>query len=203
MKTSFELKGYFNNKSIQQNFRFYVTFIDNPFNVDLVKRIGIFPLTENWHVLSVTTPQYDFKKEVQNYGPLPRSYPYMDYDGMEFKVEFEEDKWGTIGNLVTYLQRRVVDDKGIYTPPGKVKIPRVIVTTLNENNLPVGIFTFHQCYYLQCSENEYRYGSNESVKYNVTFNSDFMTAHFPLAIGGLITKGIGLGQKIKDGFTVG
>jgi len=193
-----ELKGFFANKSILQNFRFSVTFIDNPFNFELVKRIGPFPITESWHVLGVTIPQYDFKKEVQHYGPILRSYPILEYDGMEFKIDFEEDKYGTVGKFITYLQRRVVDTNGVYTPPGKVKISRIIVTTENENGAPVGIFTFHQCYYLQCSDVDYRYNENDSVKYSVVFNADFMTAHFPIALGGLVNKAKGIVDKIGN-----
>jgi len=181
---SSELRGFFSEKSIQTNFRFNVTFIDNPSNIDLIKRIGPMPLLENWHILGVSIPQCDFKKEVQMYGPVPRSFPYIEFDGMEFKIEFEEDSYGTIGYFVTYLQRRVVDKRGYYTPPGKVKIPRVIVVTEDHNGFPVGVFTFHQCYFLQAQEIEYRQDGNESVKYSVVFNSDFMTAHFPQRVLG-------------------
>ena len=73
------LKGFYSfSKTIQPNFRFYVTVFDRDI-------LTVLPIIKYWHVLSVSVPNYDWKKEVVKYGPLPKSLPYLDYDGMEFK----------------------------------------------------------------------------------------------------------------------
>ena len=196
--TSNSLKSFFNHKTIQPNFRFEVTFIPDVWNVDMLKRIGPMPVINDWHVLSVSIPSFDFIKEIQKYGPFVRSFPVLEYDGLEFKIDFEEDSYGTIGYFLNYLQRRIVDRRGYYTPPAKVKLPAVVVTTYDSKNLPVGVFTFYQVNYLQTSEVEYRQDSNESVKYSVVFNSDYMTAHFPRKLEGTLVSGKQFVDNVKN-----
>jgi hypothetical protein len=104
-----ELGGYYSgrgySKSIQLSHKFYVTFIEDPVrNFRLAPDIGIMPIIKNWHVLNVTVPTYNFKKEIQKYGPMVKSIPVMDYNGFEIKVTFEEDGLGTISYLINWLQ---------------------------------------------------------------------------------------------------
>lgn len=200
-----ELKGYYQgNKTVQPVFSFYVTFIDRGIlgfgDQELYNRIGPMPLIEHWHVLSVAVPNYDFKKEPMMYGPIPRSYPYLEYDGLEVKIVFEEDANGTIGNLINWFQRRVVDRDGTYTPPGQVKIDRLLVETHDNTGIPVGLFTFHGVYLLQASEVEYSYATNDNVKYSCVFNADWVNSSFPKKIVGnaaqkLIGTGVNLGVR--------
>lgn len=198
-----ELKGYYNKKTIQPNFKFFVTFLDRSVlgynDYELYARVGPMPIIEHWHVTSVTVPSYDFKKEPMMYGPIPRSYPYLEYDGLEVKIEFEEDENGTIGNFINWFVRRVVDRDGTYTPPGKVKIDRLLVETHDNNGVPVGLFTFHGVYLLQASEVEYNYNSNESVKYSCVFNADWVNSYFPKKIvGNAAQKLLGTGVNLAS-----
>ncbi len=183
---SLELRGYFSKKifakSIQPNYNFYVTIIDKGILTSL-------PLIKHWHVLSVSTPNYDWKKEVQMYGPLPKSFPYLDYDGLEFKIQFEEDNIGTIGDFINSVQKRVVNQDGTYNAPNNVKINRILVTTMDDNDIPVAHFTFHDCYLLNTGENEYNYASNESVKYDTTWNCDYFSVIYPKRGIGNVVKG--------------
>lgn len=180
------LRSYFSDKTIQTNFRFYVTILDRSIiglnDPNLYARTGPMPEIQDWHVTNVSLPLYDFKKENMTYGPIPRTYPYLEYDGLELKIDFEEDENGTIGYFVNWLTRRIIDRDGTYTPPGQVKLDRIIVETHDKNSVPVALFTFHNCYYLQATVTDYAYNGSESVKYSITFNSDFMNSYFPKKI---------------------
>jgi len=171
-----ETKKFFTTKSILQNFRFYVTIIDIP-NADK----PILPIIQNYHVVSVNLPDYDFKKETQRYGPLAKSFPILDYDGLELTMVLEEDKFGTIGSLVHELKQRVLNKNGLYTPPGLNSINRVIVTVENENEIPVAIYTFKDTFFLKADQTEYNHSGNESVKYTLTLNADYYSVKFPIS----------------------
>ena len=194
-----ELSGYFSGnvaigKSILPNFRFYVTIFDNPYSVlkykELYSRIGIMPTIKHWHVLNISIPQLDVKKETQMYGPLPKSFPYIDFDGHELKMQLEEDSLGTIGYFINWLQKRIVDKNGLYTPPDQVKLDRVIVEVEDMNQIPVVVYTFHKCYFLNASDVTLDYSTSDSIKYDLVMNADWMDAQFikmaPLAATGAI-----------------
>lgn len=174
--TNSQVKAYFSKKvftkTVQPNYKFYVTIIDKAIFTSL-------PLIKHWHVLSVNVPNYDWKKEVVYYGPLPKSYPYLETDGLEFKIVFEEDEMGTIGDFLHSFQKRILNQDGTYNAPNNIKINRILVSTEDRYSLPVALFTFHDCYLLQAGEVEYNYASNESVKYDTTWNCDYYSAQFP------------------------
>jgi hypothetical protein len=181
----FELKKFFNDKTILPNNKFYVTIIDKSQygggDRNILLRAGLTPILEHWHVLSVKLPSYDFKKEAQKYGPLPRSFAVLDYDGLELSINFEEDENGTIGNFINILQRRIIDRDGLYSAPAKMKLDKIIVQIEDHHGKPTAIYTFSNCFYLKSNEVNYAYDGNESVKYDVIFNADYYNVVFPRA----------------------
>jgi hypothetical protein len=67
-----------------------------------------------------------------------------------------------------------------------------MVTTEDQFGLVVANFTFHDCYLLQVGEVEYNYNSNESVKYDTTWNCDYYSVQFPKRGGiNLLKSGLG------------
>jgi len=173
---AFELAGYFSkrmfSKTILQNFRFFVTIYDKSMFTTL-------PVIQHWHVLSVTLPNYDWKKESLMYGPVPKSFPYLEYDGLELKMNLEEDEFGTISDFIHSLQKRVLNTDGTYNAPNKVYIDRIMVTVEDRFGIVVNHFTFHECFLLQASDIEFNYGSNDSIKYDLTFNCDYYSVLYP------------------------
>ena len=189
-----ELQGYFHgptaalSKTILPNYRFFVTidpFVDAAKMIssqakrDIFFRCGPMPIIKHWHLVNVTIPQYDFQKETMYYGPMPRSFPILNFDGFELRMEMEEDTLGTISHFIAYLQKRIVDVDGLYSPPNAVKLDRIIVQIEDQNSVPVMIYTFHNCFFLQASDVTYDYGDNQSVKYQIVFGADFMSSVFP------------------------
>jgi len=185
------LNKYFNfGKSILQNNKFYVTFLDNAiFKIGtssqakkVFERCGPMPVIQHHHVLSCNLPQYDFKKEVQQYGPIVRSFPYMDFDGFELKIELEENTLGSIAYFVNWLQRRIIDRGGYYTPPEYAKFDSIIIEIEDSAGIPVAIYQYKNCYYLNSNSTDLNYGGNESIKYQMVFNADYLQVVFPKSV---------------------
>jgi hypothetical protein len=171
------MNKFFATKSILPNYRFIVTFIDIP---NLYK--GLKPIIlENQTVISVNLPDYDFKKESQKYGPLPRSFPVLDYDGLELTMVLEENAFGSIGTMIHKLKERILDYSGLYNPPALNKINRVVVTVMNDREIPVAVYTYRQCAFLKADQTEYNHSGNESVKYTLTLNADYYSVNYPIS----------------------
>lgn len=180
-------------KSIQKCYRFNVSFFppaamkSSPY---IYKRMGPMPLIRAFHVKNISIPQYTYKKETQFYGPAPRSFPILEHDGFEVKIEFEEDDRGTIGNFINWLQRLAINqDFGTYTPPDYVKLDMIGVITENDVGVPIACYTLHNPFYLNATGPDLDYADNASIKYSITFNVDIINSFFPQsALFSQITK---------------
>jgi hypothetical protein len=170
-------------KSIQKCYRFTVTFFppkDMKLRPDIYGRVGPMPLIRAFHVKNISIPQYTYKKEVQYYGPAPRSFPILEHDGFEVKIEFEEDDRGTIGSFVNWLQRLAIDPNyGTYTPPDYVKLAMIGIITESDFGIPIACYTLHNPFYLNASGPDLDYSDNAAVKYNIAFNVDIINSFFP------------------------
>lgn len=172
-------------KTIQKAYRFFVYFIPDILpGIDktlLYNRIGYPPILRSWHVQSIDLQNYKFDKDVQHYGPIPRAMPRLDFDGFEIKIDFEEDDKGTIAYFINWLQRSIIDEKGLYTPPDICKIPVIFVLTENDIGLPIGLYSLHDLFYMSSDGPNAGYDKNESVKYNIVFNADRINSFQPQA----------------------
>jgi len=173
-------------KSIQKQYRFFVTFFPNLFlarqRPQIFNEIGPMPLIRSFHIQAISIPQYAFKKETQYYGSAPRSFPILQHDGFEVKIDFEEDDKGTIGFFISWLQRLAIEPTyGYHTPPDFVKIPMIAVVTENDIGAPIAAYTLHDAFYLNASGPDLDYAANGSVKYSITFNVDIINSFFPQA----------------------
>ena len=173
-------------KSIQKTYRFFVTFFPNYFlskqRPEIFKEIGPMPLIRAFHVQAISIPQYAFKKETQYYGTAPRSFPILQHDGFEVKIDFEEDDKGTIGFFISWLQRLAIEPTlGYYTPPDFVKLPLIGVVTETDDGVPIAAYTLHDAFYMNASGPDLDYSTNGSVKYSITFNVDLINSFFPQA----------------------
>ncbi len=174
-------KFYSDEKSIQRSYNFLVTINNDESGFSYLPNGEQMPKIESHHVLNVSVPQYGFKKEIQYHGPYPMSFPVLEHEGFEIKITFEEDNKGTISNLVNWLQRRIIynDGSGRYVPPRRNRIQSIFIqvvdTVLNSGEVINEIlrYEFTNCYFLRASEPNYDYGTNESIKYEIVFGSDF------------------------------
>ena len=169
-------------KSIQKCYRFTVSFFPPDFsdNPTLAKRVGPMPLIRAFHVRGLSIPQYTFKKETQYYGPAPRSFPILEHDGFEVKIDFEEDERGTIGSFVNWLQRLAIEPvNGLYTAPDLVKLPLIGVVSESDIGVPIACYSLHDAFYLTATGPDFDYADNTSVKYGITFNCDIINSFFP------------------------
>ncbi len=167
---------YGDDKSIQRSYTFEVDIInDNSPGRNFLPDGESMPEIKNFHVLNVVIPQWSFKREIQYHGPFPRSFAVLDHDGFELKISFEEDDVGTIAKLIDWMQRRIFmrDGSGRYVPPGKNKIALIVVKVLDAAKNVVYIFKFPDCYFLKASEPTFDYATNESIKYEIVFGTDF------------------------------
>ncbi len=201
-------------KSIQKSFRFYVSILPdyltflNPKKQEMFLDIGMMPVIKSWHVKSVKIPQYQYETVTQQYGPVPRSLAIMKNDGFDVSIDFEEDEYGTIGDLVNWLQRSIVDNDGFYRSPDAYKIPLISVITETDFGLPLGVYTLHNAFYKNAEMSSLSYDSSSAVSYSITFNVDIINSFFPMAyamnpqqsspnaVGGILKKVSGVGGKI-------
>jgi hypothetical protein len=165
-------------KSIQHSFRFYVTMFDNPFG-GRERPNGPMPIIRSYHVTDITIPSYQAEKVTQLYGQIPRSFPVLKMgEELAVTIGFEEDENGTIAYFINWLQRLIMNQDGLYRSPMDMKFSFIIVEIQDNQGLPVVYYTFHDPYFLQTSEPQYSYASDESIKYNITFGVDRISTHF-------------------------
>ncbi len=171
-----ELNEFYGDaKSIQKSFDFLVTLINDNVNSYLPDGEPM-PEIKEWHITNITIPTYEFKKEIQYHGPFPYSHPVLEHDGFEVTVTFEEDAKGTIARLIDWLQRRIIRKNGRYIPPGKNRLTGIycdVIKTEDNKRIITNKFYYTNCYFLRASAPTYDYGTNESIKREVTFGADF------------------------------
>jgi hypothetical protein len=131
------LVHFYNYKSVQPTFLFYVTIEDDGITKFLNggRRTPLNGQTERdvrgasnkkeafgqdcireWMVASCEIPFFKFSKQKQQLGPFVNSFPILDHDGFEFTIKFEEDNHGTIHSLIEHFSNRNIDKDGYYRP---------------------------------------------------------------------------------------
>jgi len=182
-----QLRGFFGGKSIQTAYDFIVRFnlSRNGGNSFLASQLradplmakfesqGIdFPVFE-WHVKNVVLPNNSFKKELQKQGIFGKTFPVLESEGLELKVEFEEDSDHNIGLFIQYLQRRIMSQDGVYENPNNSYINSIDVIIGDRISGQARFkYSFKDCYFLNASEPNYAYANNEAISYVVTFGTD-------------------------------
>lgn len=186
-------------KSIQKCYRFSISFFPPKYislQKDVYAHVGKMPTIKAFHVKNISIPQYTYKKETQYYGPVPRSFPVLEHDGFEVKIEFEEDDRGTIGNFISWLQRLAINPKdGTYTPPDFVKLQMIGVVAESDVGVPIACYTLHSPFYLNATGPDFDYSDNTAIKYSITFNVDVINSFFPQSylfskVAGALTGGL-------------
>lgn len=189
-----ELQSFYNlpeiltGKSVVPSFRFYATFIDNPFSRSKFSA-GVMPIIRAYNILSMTLPTYKFKREVMLYGQVPRSFPVYDGEVLELSVTFEEDENASIAYFVNWMQRCIINSDGLYNPPLEQRIGNLVVEVEDKMGIPIMVHTFNKIFFIDSTDCTLDYSSNDSIKYTVRFGFDTMSTYFTKA--SIITGALG------------
>ena len=175
------LNAFYNDekKSIQKSYNFLVDIFDD--KSDLVEIINKL---QNYHVVSLNVPTWEFKKGSQPIGPFPKTFPLLDMEeGFEFTIQFEEDDVGTISQFIDLLQKRIINERGLYNYPANNRITAIKVkivnsmangSSQNDQENVVATYEFIKCYYLKSTPLALDYSTNEAMKIEITFACDNM-----------------------------
>lgn len=173
-----KLQPFYKYKTIQKSYRFKVTFVNDYKRSDLSMNKDIMPYLDEFHVVDVNLPFYEFKKEVQYYGPYPRPITVLASDGLELEITFEEDEFGTITKFVNWCQRRIINEEGYYTPPGLNYIDNIFIDVLDEKDDTICRFNYKKCKFLHASPLKYSYETEESIKIQMIFSCEMQELLF-------------------------
>lgn len=224
---SIELLRYFRQpetafgKSVQRSWQFWCFFLYDPFSSEskaALAGVGNFglrnfgsslasslnkdfpPIIQPFHVLDVTIPSYKFQREVMMYGQVPRSFPVLDFKGFEISITLEEDEQGTVAYFINWLQRRIIDNKGYYNAPNKVKIPGLVIEIQDKMGIPVVYYIFHDIFLTNVDDVQYSYTDSGTIKRNITFACDRLTEVFVKqnAVAAIIGAGAAAGSLTRN-----
>jgi hypothetical protein len=145
---------------------------------DLSMNKDIMPFLDPFHVVDVNLPFYEFKKEVQYYGPFPRPFTVLASDGLELEMTLEEDEFGTVSKFVNWCQRRIINEEGYYTPPGLNYIDNIMVDVLDDRDDVISRFNYKKCKFLHASPVKYSYETEESIKIQIIFSCEMQELSF-------------------------
>lgn len=168
------LESYYNYKTIQRSYKFNVVIIVDEARTKNTLYINKEPppIIMDYHVLGVNTQFYEFKKEVQYYGPFPKPITVLDTDGLELEITFEEDSVGTISKFINWCQRRIITEEGYYIPPDYSYIDTIYVNILDNDDRVIAQQKYSKCRFLRASPINFSYDGQDSVKIQVIFSCD-------------------------------
>jgi hypothetical protein len=174
---------YFKNKTVQRSDKFLVTINENldltelssrqkTRRANMLLRAGTMPVIEQYQVVNISIPNFEFKKEIVNEGIFPRSFPVFEHSGFEFSILFEDDAYGTIPKFVNWCQRRIIDDNGIYYPFFLSKVGNILFEAFNEQDILIYSYDFRDSYFLRATPITFDYTSTVGQKISITFGCD-------------------------------
>lgn len=166
-------RTFYTRKNIQRSYNFLVRF-ESSHTLDERLRLGL----KEFHAISVELPNYDFKKEEYRVGSFIKSFPVLDHNGFEFTMTFEEDDQGTISNMIDVLTRKNINSDGYYKKYSDTVIDNIRIDVTRNDGVLVYAAIFENCFLLKASTAKYDYSSNESIKYEITFNADHFVKYY-------------------------
>ena len=162
----------------EQETELFVPKLFNKNQTEFFQAFEPMPKIERFHVRNVILPLYPMKREVFKYGPAPRSFPVFDSDGLEMRMELEEDENGTIRRFIQWAHERVMDRDGLFRNPGLNKIDRIVVNITDWQGKDVVIYRFPNVYLLAADPVSFDYLGNDAIRYVLTFGVDIVFTEF-------------------------
>lgn len=155
---------YFKNHEIQRSYNYLVKFLHY--------KPGF--LINEFQVKSVSLPHFNFKKEISKIGGVfPQIFPTLDSDGLELRLEIEEDNSGKVSSLILDMQNRVIDRNGYYQFPDNSKIGDILIQVVDNTGDNVVDYIAKNCFFLKSEDIKYTYAEQYAITYMLSFGFDF------------------------------
>ena len=133
-----------------------------------------FPIKE-YNIDNITLPSYTFKKEIQKMGPFTKVFPVFENEGVQLTLLLKEDEEHNVGKFITYLQKRIINEDGLYVNPSVSLINSIDVTILNNVGEKIVTYHFKECFYLSNTEPNYDYSNNGYISTALTMGANYYT----------------------------
>lgn len=172
---SHEYNDFFINKTIQKEYMFNVSFT---YSINQRKQEPDPPKIQNYDVVSCEVPQWDFKKENQKHGSLSKTFPVLESDGLEFSIELSESDVGIVDKFVTWSQKQIIGQDGIYNKPSEVPMSEILLQVKQSDGSDILSYRFVKPYLLKSNAITYNYSSSGTVSRSLTFNCDYYETEY-------------------------
>ena len=174
--------GFYKNKSVLKSYKFDVWFNFDKYLLNLknaaylATRGGLQYVTriKPYHVLSVDVPFASFSREATAIGTMQYSIPVLAKEqALDIKITMEEDDIGTVAGFIHEMQESIVRN-GFHVPPSQSRLGDIWVNIDNDQDGTVSGYKAKDVFFLGASSISPSYDSNDSVKYELTFGTDYM-----------------------------
>ena len=184
IQRSMDINKFYKHKNIINQFNFYV-YLDFP----TINKPAEFALSEKgtnflgdgvepYKVVSVDIPNHSFSRESVNYGATQYSYPVLDAEqGLDINIIFDEDIYGNIGSFINDLKRTVVRD-GLHVAPKNSRLGDIHIYLMDNTKSIVHHYIAKDVFFLGAEAISLDYASNESVRYNIKFGTDYLVYNY-------------------------
>jgi hypothetical protein len=181
-KITDQMNDFFRNKTIQRAYGFVVSFsIPRTNRTEEITRkysslsrfneLGDrFPIN-GYHVKNAVLPKNSYKREIQKWGTLSRTFPVYETDGLELRLEMEEDSYSNISLFVEFLQKLIIDEYGFYQHPSTNRF-NILLDVVDVNHNKIITYKYKESYFLNSTEATFDYSTNEPLSYTITFGTD-------------------------------
>ena len=175
---------FFNDKSIQPNNNFTVTFgwgdpltdgssprDDGQERKDWIDFYGNMPIVEPWHVKSVSVNVLPTSVEVEK--RFTFTFPSVDIKSMDhkFSVVFQEDKIGTIFTFIQWAYAKIISPSGIHYSQSNNRIGWCRINVLNPYTKVMTEFLYQDVFIVSAGQLNLDYSSTAITEYAVDFQA--------------------------------
>ena len=175
-----EYSTFYKQKSILPTYKFDVFLDFDKYALNNATYLATNPLTylpfiQPFHILSVDIPFASFSRgDGLNMGTIQYTYPVLAKEqALDIKITMEEDQSGTIAGFIQEMQESVIR-KGYHVAPSKSRLGDIYINVDNQQDGTVSGYIAKDVFFLGASPITPSYDSGDSVKYDITFGTDYM-----------------------------
>jgi len=170
------VNDFFHNKSILTSYNFEVYLDFRKYAQNNPGKKLIYPnMIKPYHILSVDVPSNEFSRETVNVGTIQYSYPILNKEQpLDIKITFEEDNVGTIHYMARELEGTVIQE-GLHICPYKSRLGDIIIDISAQDGRIVNRIIGKDVFFLGAEGLSLGYDSSESIKYDITFGTDYIS----------------------------
>jgi len=173
--------GFYKKKSILKSYKFDVWFNFDKYatnNTEYLSTRGgplqYLPRIQPYHILSIDVPFPTFNRDSTVIGIMQYSIPILAKEQpLDIKITMEEDNIGTVAGFIHEMQESIVRN-GYHVPPAKSRLGDIWININNDQDGTVSGYKAKDVFFLGASSISPSYERNDSVKYDLTFGTDYM-----------------------------